>query len=382
MARKISIKAVRHSYYNEPVIVAIDGMEDPKDLGVSLVEIGTGRAIPAQVMNRQGDCIHLCIVVDALPKGESREFEIGCSSSTTDGVNLIDDGKKVEFRIGGKLFTAYHYVSDLPRPFMFPLIGPGGVNVTRRFPMEKDVPGETSDHKHHRSLWVAFGDLNGADGWSEEPGHAVTVHKEFLDKSSGPAFGRIKTLNDWLDSSGNKIMEEEREVIVYNVTEHARLIDLRVVFKATQGDVRFGDTKEGGIVAIRVATSMDGNKGGLITNSYGGVTEIETWGKRAHWCDYSGPVESQTVGITIFDNPANFRYPTYWHVRDYGLMTANPFALSAYKRDPNVDGSYILKAGEIFPFAYRIYIHSGDVIAGNVAEKYHGYINPPVVAVE
>lgn len=382
MTGKITLKAVRHSYYNEPIIAAIEGIKSPVDSSVSFVDTRTGCAIPAQVMSRNKDIADICIIVDALPKGESREFEISCSSPTANGVELLDDGKRVEFRIGGKLFTAYHYASDLPRPFLFPVIGPGGVNITRRFPMERDVPGETNDHKHHRSLWVAFGDLNGADGWSEEPGHAVTVHKAFLDKSSGPVFGRIKTLNYWLDSSGKKIMEEEREIIVYSVPDTARLIDLRVVFRATEGNVRFGDTKEGGIVSVRVATTMDGNKDGLITNSYGGVTEAETWGKRAHWCDYSGPVEGRIVGITIFDNPANFRYPTYWHVRDYGLMTANPFALSAYKKDPNLDGSYVLKAGEVFPFAYRIYIHEGNVVAGNVAEKYHGYINPPIAAVE
>ena len=69
----------------------------------------------------------------------------------------------------------------------------------------------------------------------------------------------------------------------------------------------------------------DADKDGAIVNSYGGSQEMETWGKRAHWCDYVGPVNGKTVGITIMDSPGNFRYPTYWHVRDYGLMTANPF---------------------------------------------------------
>jgi len=246
--------------------------------------------------------------------------------------------------------------------------------------MVQGVPGETTDHKHHRSLWTAYGDLNGVDDWSEESGHAVVRHREFLEQTSGPVFGRIRARNDWLDGSGRKILDEEREVTVYNLPDIARVIDLRVVLRATESDVRFGDTKEGGIVSIRVATSMDGDKGGVITNSYGGVSEAETWGKRAHWCDYSGPVDGRTVGIAVFDNPSNFRYPTYWHVRNYGLMTANPFALSAYTRDPNCDGSHTVPMGTVFPFAYRIYIHDGDAAAGRVAEKYHGYINPPSAA--
>ena len=56
-----------------------------------------------------------------------------------------------------------------------------------------------------------------------------------------------------------------------------------------------------------------------------GVRDGATWGKRAEWCDYYGPVEGQVVGIAIFDHPSNPAHPTWWHVRDYGLFAANPF---------------------------------------------------------
>jgi hypothetical protein len=245
--------------------------------------------------------------------------------------------------------------------------------------MIKDVPGETTDHLHHRSMWVAHGDVNGSDFWSEEAGHAVQRHREFLEKTDGPVFGRIRALNDWVDNQGRKVLEEERTITVYNLAAIGRVRDLGVAFHATEGDVTFGDTKEGGICAIRVATSMDGDKGGLITNSCGAVTEAETWGRPAHWCDYSGSVDGRTVGISVFDHPSSFRHPTYWHVRNYGLMTANPFALSAYKNDPSCDGSHAVKAGERLAFAYRIYIHDGDASGGEVGTRYHGYVNPPVV---
>lgn len=222
--------------------------------------------------------------------------------------------------------------------------------------------------------------MNGVDDWSEEKGHGKIVHRGFTEKVSGPVFARISALNDWVDRDGNKVLDEQRMITVYNLPEAGRLIDVSAAFRGDK-DVRFGDTKEAGILSVRVATSMDGDKGGLITNSFGGVTEAETWGKRAHWCDYSGPVEGRMVGITVFDNPANFRHPTYWHVRDYGLMTANPFALSAYKNDPSADGSHVLRAGESLSFAYRLYIHDGDVNAGRVAEQYHGYTDPPAVQV-
>jgi hypothetical protein len=175
-------------------------------------------------------------------------------------------------------------------------------------------------------------------------------------------------------------MEEEREVVFHNLSASCRAVDLKVVFRATGGDIRFGDTKEGGICSIRVATSMDAGDKGTIVNSYGGVNESETWGKRAQWCDYYGPVADKTVGIAILDHPKNFRYPTYWHVRNYGLMTANPFGLSHFLGDKTADGSHTLPAGEELVFRYRVLFHADTTEAADVAGKFHDYINPPKVS--
>lgn len=373
----VSVKAARHSLENVPLMVDAGDLEI-RGASVALKDVAAGKQVPAQLMEDSGRSL-LCWICESLPAGQTKEYEVVSGAPSVSGVELADvGGDKVEFRIGGKLFTSYYYAGDIIRPFLFPVIGPGGKGVTRNFPQIKDVPGESYDHHHHRSIWVAFGDVNGSDNWSEDEGCGRVLHREFLEKSSGPVFGRIRTLNDWVDSKGKKVMEEERTVTIYNLPDTGRLIDLGVVFRATEGDVKFGDTKEGGIASVRVATSMDGDKGGLITNSYGGITERETWGKFAHWCDYSGPVDGRTVGVAIFDTPGNFRYPTGWHVRDYGLFSANPFALSAYAGDdPNIDGSHVVKAGELFPFRYRLYIHDGNAKTAKVAEQYHGYINAP-----
>ena len=37
----------------------------------------------------------------------------------------------------------------------------------------------------------------------------------------------------------------------------------------------------------------------------------QRWGRRAEWIDYHGPdAQGKTVGIALFDHPANPRYPT------------------------------------------------------------------------
>ena len=75
---------------------------------------------------------------------------------------------------------------------------------------------------------------------------------------------------------------------------------------------------------LRVATSMDvtSKKGGKIINAEG-IENTPAWGKPSPWVDYTGPVGGKTVGVAIFNHPSSFRYPTTWHVRDYGLFAAN-----------------------------------------------------------
>jgi len=140
--------------------------------------------------------------------------------------------------------------------------------------------------------------------------------------------------------------------------------------------VRLGDTKEGGVLSVRVAQSMEGRRGGRIRNAHGAVTEAETWGKRAAWCDYSGVVDGHTVGIALFDHPSNFRHPTYWHVRDYGLMTSNPFGLSFFEGQGH-DGTHVIPAGANLTFRHRILIHAGDAATGDVRDQYLNWAFAP-----
>ena len=101
----------------------------------------------------------------------------------------------------------------------------------------------------------------------------------------------------------------------------------------------------------------------------------QTWGKRADWCDYYGPVEGKTVGIAIFDHPQNPRHPTWWHVRDYGLFAANPFGQHDFESLPDkTAGNLDVPAGKSVTFRYRFYLHEGDEQQAKVAERYKEYV--------
>jgi hypothetical protein len=351
----------------------------------ALTDAASGAPIPFQAQPAPGGAqVHW--IVEAIEAGERREYVLRPSllAPTGSGVTVRRQGKgRLGVTIGGRLFTRYLYGDTAPRPCLYPVLGPFGVGLTRAFPLES-LEGDSTDHPHHRSLYVAWGDVNGADLWSEGEGHGRVVHRRFGAIESGPVFGRIVAHNDWLDGSGRRLMQDRLECRFYNTPAGFRLLDLSVTFRASEGDVRFGDTKEGGILSARVGTSMAvRNGGGLsrIENSLGAVGEAETWGRRASWCDYCGPVGDHVVGIAMFDHPDNPRYPTYWHVRDYGLMTANPFGESHFI-GPERDGSFVLAADCCATFRYRVLLHVGGARKGAVGQRYLNWIFPPACKVQ
>jgi hypothetical protein len=281
-------------------------------------------------------------------------------------VKLIEKESSVDVMVNGRLFTSYIF-KGAPKPYIYPIIGPTGKGITRNYPM-KELPNESRDHAHHRSLWFTHGNVNGIDFWTESPKNGRIVHREFKKLTSGPLYGHISTVNDWIGPDGKKICEDTRDIYIYN-TSGVGIIDFKITIKATDGPVTFGDTKEG-MFGIRIADSMTVDRGkGRIQNSRGDLNEA-AWGKQAEWCDYYGPVDDEIVGVAIMNMPSSFRFPTYWHVRTYGLFAANPFGLRDFTGDKSVNGGYTIPKEGTISFAYRIYIHKGTTEDGAVADVY------------
>lgn len=307
--------------------------------------------------------------VFSLALAVSSAFGLAPSSAAEVTVKQHDRGATVE--IDGKLFTEY-LIKTGPKPILWPIIGPTGVAMTRAYPMEK-VEGEKQDHPHQRSLWFTHGDVNGVDFWSEIKGHGAIVHREFVEaKSLGDGAALIVTRNDWIGPDGKKQCEDERRLTFRAATDH-RAIDFDITLKASDGPVIFGDTKEG-TMGIRIPTVMDVNskKGGRIVTSEG-LTDKAAWGKPAPWVDYHGPLEGELVGIAVMNHPSSFRYPTRWHVREYGLFAANPFGLKDFESNKTLDGSHTVPAGESITLRYRFVFHKGDEKASGIAKLFEQY---------
>jgi hypothetical protein len=240
----------------------------------------------------------------------------------------------------------------------------------------KNTPDEEQDHVHHRSLWFTHGDVNGHDFWSEEKGAGRIAHDSFVEVKSGPREGLIVSRNKWLSKDGTLVCTDQRSFRVFAPDEaDGRSFDYEITVSALGQQLVFGDTKEGSM-AIRLAETMrlKGKVGaGHIVNSEG-VRDGETWGKRADWCDYYGPVGGNIVGVAMFDHPSNPRHPTWWHVRDYGLFAANPFGQHEFEKLSNkVAGNFAVGPQGKVTFKYRFYLHPGNDKEAKVAEHFRHY---------
>jgi Methane oxygenase PmoA len=330
--------------------------------------------------SRNGTGIELDAILESVPAQGDLEFKVvkgPLPPEPSTGVELIPNGKRIEVRIDGKPFTEY-IPDDGPKPYFFPVIGPSGAMMTRSFPMKK-VEGEKYDHPHQRSLWFTHGSVNKVDFWSETPGHGRIVETSRTAESGGIAMGLIRTTDDWLGPDGKKICEDNRLVRVF-ATRQGRVLDFNVSLRASEGPVTFGDTKEG-MFGVRVATSMDvtSKKGGRIVNAEG-VEDKAAWGKPSPWVDYTGPVDGKTVGIAILNDPSSFRYPTTWHVRDYGLFAANPFGWHDFGQKDS--GEFVLAKYRSIQFRYRVILHDGDTASANLPAAFDAYANPPKAVID
>jgi hypothetical protein len=305
-------------------------------------------------------------------------------------VDISRHGNQIDVVIGGKPFTTYYFGPESPKPFLHPLRSAQGTIVTRGFPMVKDIPGESTDHPHHRAIFFAHGNINGIDFWGEgEPTKAQqtakgvyytsgelpkgrTVFRKLAQMKTARDTGTIRALFDLIGPDAKAIGSEKQEY-TFGGNDTMRTIDCAFTVTADKGvPLKMGDTKEG-TFAIRVVKALEKPHAKML-NSEGKVGEKQVWGKRADWVDYSGTVMGEPLGIAIFDNPKNIKHPTYWHAREYGLFAVNPFGEHDFLGDPKRDGSVTIPAGQSLTLRYRVLIHHGDATEAKVAEAYEQYL--------
>lgn len=276
-------------------------------------------------------------------------------------IRVVDSGAGLEVQLEGQPFCRYDWTSR-SKPFFFPILGPTGAQMTRRYPMVDGIQGEAKDHPHHTGLYFAHGDVNGADLWHGRGPKGGRIVQEEI--ASGPGKGPdqpawIHSKNSYLDPRGERICGEERRMSFW-ADAQARYIDLDITVHADIGQVVFGDTKEG-TLALRLPATLrlTGPVAAGRAETSAGIEGAKGWGTRGAWAAYRGPVDGKQVTVAIFDHPENHAHPTRWVIRGYGLFAANPFGLSNFEKKPKGTGNLVIPSGGSQRFRYRLAFFAG-----------------------
>lgn len=312
---------------------------------------------------------------------------LACSASAQ--VRFTAGPEKISVQINGQPFTEFYMAGDqVVKPYLFPLRAASGTYVTRMWPMEKSAEEDKmfadktikQDHPHQRGLWFAHDSVNKLDFWNiapldtppyNRPDRGKIVVKGPVKATSGRKKGSIAATFEWQDHGGAALLTESR-VMTFYADKSRRVVDFDITLTALQ-KVVFGDSKDG-LFGIRLRPALQEDVGsGHITNADGLKGERELWGKPSNWCDYSGSIGGEKVGVTILDHPGNPRHPVRWHARAYGLFAANPFGVAAFTGDRTQPSPMELETGQRLRFRYRVIIHPGDAAAANIPAEWNRY---------
>jgi hypothetical protein len=214
------------------------------------------------------------------------------------------------------------------------------------------------------------------------------LHDELVDFRSGDK-GSITTKNRWVGPD-DRVHLTDTTRLEFHAIDQARVIDYQITLHASHGDVKFGEAKDG-LMGIRMHPNLrlrqdakinPGVPAASAVNSEG-VSGVDVWGKRAKWVAYWGSIEGHVVTIAIFDHPDNLRHPTWWHARDYGLVSANPFGTSAFdKTKPKGSGAYTLRNGDDLTFRYRFVFYDGQADAKTLDRLFEEFAKSKLASTE
>ena len=205
--------------------------------------------------------------------------------------------QRVDVTIDGTPFTSYVWPSTQKKPVLYPLIAPGGVEVTRGYPLAPR-PGERTDHPHHAGLWFNYGNVNGFDFWNnsdaikpEQRPKMGTIHQQkIVSAKSGKDSGELVVESVWTTGAGEDLIQQTtryvfsrrkgingiRGLVNGGDVSDSRMIDQIVTLHALEKIV-FHDDKEG-VLGIRVAHFLESatEKGGTFTDANGNPTQVSS----------------------------------------------------------------------------------------------------------
>src|SRR5215204_6255195 len=156
-------------------------------------------------------CLLALLALSALP-----------ALAAADDVSIVVGKETIEFKAGSVVVAKYAIAETVAKPYLYPVLAPNGVPLTRGYPVEKAPGDDTTDHVHQKSVWFCHGDVipegielkvksvnkadKGVDFWSEakdkdgKPRHGIIRCVKVANKPVQHAknHASVETQNEWL----------------------------------------------------------------------------------------------------------------------------------------------------------------------------------------
>ena len=276
------------------------------------------------------------------------------SASAADPLRIErGDGRLTVYHRDGPLVMYVYKDAGILRPYFAEVHSLTGRRITRAHP-PKDP--EAVDHPTmHPGIWLGFGALGSGDFWRNK---GRVEHVAFVDEPRAVDETVTFRVKQRYVADGKTVCEEVCHHAI-RVREEGWWLKYDSELRADPKAV-FGDQEEMGLgIRMTQALCVKGGQG-RIQNDAGDVNEAGIWGKPARWCDYGGVVGGRRLGAVLVPHPEN-PWTSRFHVRDYGLMVANPLGQKAFK----VDFPTIRTIDPAEPLRLRFDVFVYDVLEGS-----------------
>lgn len=221
---------------------------------------------------------------------------------------------RLTVRVGGTLFTEYHFGPETKYPHFYPVLGPrSGRTVTAR---------QTEPYPHHSSIFFACDRVNGGNYWQEGPERGRIVSRAvrvLRDRGDQVEFEQDCV---WERPGAESPFADHRRVVITAPEVDVRCLDFEVVLTA-RGAVKIEKTNHS-LFAVRVAPDLAVSGGGVLVNARGQRSEAGTFQQPAPWAVFGARRGKVWESVALFSHPANRWYPEPWFTRDYGFMSPTP----------------------------------------------------------
>jgi hypothetical protein len=357
-------------------VVSFKMPEDVYGNDWALQEIGTRNApLPLQI-----DPSRIATAFIARQKaGEVLRYVlVPAETSKTPGAEVWKEDGRLRFSVNKQ--TVFYYQMALAKPprddvadkilrggFLYPIFTPHGVQMSDSYPV---------DHPHDHGIWTAWASSTfqgrHVDFWNPHYAYGGTVAFVALDRTwTGAVDAGLEARHRSIDRTVTPnvpALDEKWKVTLYAAPGvPARVFDLEFTQTPSGSDPLEVLQYQYGGLGVRGSSQWLDKTNLQVLTSEGITDRVQSNNQPARWFFMGGKIDGEAAGITVLDDPANFRAPQPVRMNPDG-----PFFMYA----PNIKSGFTISAAQPYHAHYRFLVQDGPPDAKFLEACWQGLAHP------